>query len=226
MRIDIIRTSASAPRWIKESTEALKQFLKWSGELRWIVHEDVLNKEASDQCLEYIRENYDLYEAHNPPIGQGHSLTWLLGQSDSKYILNIEDDFKPVREIDLDLCVNLMETCPDRINQICFNKRETMSEKPGFKKAEVKFGDTTLTTNPHWALIPALWRAEYIKPRWVDFKQGDHWDLNDRLKGRAGKVLPAEWVLNNTKTFYFGPIGERQLMQHLGCEKSRREHQI
>lgn len=227
MKIELIRTSASRSDLLIESTKALRKFLKFDGEIVWHLHEDILNQERSNQCINYAM-NCGLYKnvfINNPAIGQGHSLTKLLFTTTSKYILNFEDDFKPVREIDLNLCVEILEKF-EKVNQICFHKRQTMSEKPGFQKKEVIFTlddgrEIVLTTNPHWALIPALWRADWIKQRWVDFEQGGHWSLNDSLKG--GKLQQADWVIENTGTYYMGKIGENQYTDHMGADRSLRD---
>lgn len=222
--IEIIRTSASRPDLLEETTALLLKHLKFSGELIWHIHEDFLSPERSNQCIHWAKYSgvYHTTLKDLPPVGQGASLTKLLDLTSSKYIFNCEDDFGPVRDVDLDLAVYLMEK-GENINQICFNKRQTMTEKPGFQKKEVEIEGHKLTTNPHWALIPALWRADWIKARWVSFNQGCHWDLNDKLKGGGCKVLPAEWVIENTGTYYMGGIGEYQYMKHFGFMRSLRE---
>lgn len=221
-RIDIIRTSASRPDLLERTTESLIKNIKYSGELRFILHEDVICKKRSNKCLEYAKDTcYEIVKMDNPPVGQGNSLDWLLKQTDTEFVLNWEDDFELVRELNLDKVVDLMNHgC--NINQICFNKRATMAEKPDFKKKQIWIANDVLTTNPHWALIPALWRMSYIMPKWFPFKQGHHWDLNNRLKGQENNHC-ANWVIENTGTYYMGGIGEEAYSKHLGFERSLRQ---
>lgn len=221
-QLDIMRTSASRVDLFKYSTEAWRKFIKFSGKLRWMVHEDVLNDQRGSELVMWAKQNDYEVIVHRPPIGQGRSLQELLNRVKTKYVLNCEDDFAPIREIDLDLAISLMESNP-KVNQICFNKRQTMSGKPGFKKLVIDVDGHKLTTNPHWALIPALWRTDWIRPQWVPFSQGRHWDLNYMLKGKCEHVRPAEWVIENIGTYYMGDIGENQFTEHLGMLRSVRE---
>lgn len=221
-RIDIIRTSASRPDLLERTTKSLIKHIKYSGELRFIIHEDIINKELSNKCLKYAtRGCYRVIGKHEPPIGQGNSLDWLLKQTKTEFVLNWEDDFELVRELDLNKVIDLMNNgC--NINQICFNKRTTMIEKPDFVKKQVWIENDILTTNPHWALIPALWRMSYIMPKWFPFKQGHHWDFNNSLKGQENN-RSANWVIENTGTYYMGGFGEPAYVKHLGCGRSLRE---
>ena len=215
MMLDIIRTSASRPELLKESTESLLKYIKFSGILRWIIHEDVLNWSKSSECIEYIK-GLDINKVlliDKPNVGQGMSLTKLLEASTTKYFLNWEDDYRAEREIDLDLVVKILDENND-VNQISFWKRQTMSEKPGFKKKEVIKSGRVLTTNPHWAFTPAIWRASFIKPKW---KNGDeiHWHMNRVLKASTNNPN-ADWVIANLGTYHLGPIGENRYSYHIG----------
>ena len=58
--IDIIKTSASRPELLKKSIESMLCYLSYDGELRWLMHEDFLNKEASEECVR-IAENFGIF---------------------------------------------------------------------------------------------------------------------------------------------------------------------
>jgi hypothetical protein len=223
-RICIMTTSASRPYFLGPMIESLQKHITFPGVIHWLVHEDVIDDARSKECVSIVQSCpwSEILAIDSPPVGQGHSITKNLSQVDTPYVLNWEDDFTMVRDVDLGRLVQFMDDYSDNVNQICFNKRQTMSEKPGFPKKEMKFGDITLTTNPHWALIPALWRMSYILPRWVDFGQGAHWDLNRGLKG-GNKSRDADWVISNTKTYYYGPVGENAYSCHNGAGHSLRE---
>jgi hypothetical protein len=224
--IDIIRTSASRPGLLKMSTRSLMGHLKFSGQTIVHLHEDVLNHDLSKDVIRYAKDCgfYDNIKIDNPPKGQGGSLTWLIEQTRSKYVLNIEDDYDVLRDIDLDRIVQIMDQSEGTetvVNQVCLNKRKTMAEKPDFKKVEIEIDGQVLTTNPHWALIPAVWRMSFIKPRWVNFKQNHHWDLNNKMKGQEAN-RPPDWVIKNTGTYYLGPIKEPAYVKHVGEQRSVR----
>jgi len=165
--IDLIRTSASRPNFLKISTASIAKNLKFSGKIRWIIHEDQLDKARSDECMVYIQTCgiYDMFKRDKPPIGQGPSLTWLMSRANTKYILNFEDDWELLKEIDVDKLIKLMDDNQD-INQIAFHKRPIMSEKPKFKKKQVFRDGIPLVTSPHWCFTPSIYRMSFLKPKW------------------------------------------------------------
>jgi hypothetical protein len=204
MNIDIIRTSASRPDFLKTSTEALLKYLEFSGEFRWLIHEDCMNDAWSEECMNYIK-NSDTYtgvDQDKNPIGQGQSLTNLINQTNTPYILNVEDDWELIKPLNLNPLIELMEKHND-INQIAFHKRR-ISWKRGsvFKKKQIIRDDIPLVTNPHWAFTPALWRSSYIKPLWQNFENDIHWRMNEVLKDNEYKG--PEWVIENTGTYFLG----------------------
>jgi len=205
-KVDIMRTSASRPNFLQISTESLVKYLKPNVEFRWILHEDAVNGGASDECVKYANECgvYSVIEKHSPPIKQGPSLGWLLDKCDTPYILNWEDDQELIKEIDIESLCNLMDNNPD-INQIGFHKRAIMHQKPNFVKRQIVRDGIPLVTDNHWAFTPSLFRASYLKPKWVSFTDNVHWKMNEVLKG--GKApRDAEWVMKNTGTWWLGCI--------------------
>jgi len=205
--IDIMRTSASRPDYLKTTTEALQKNLKYDGGFRWLIHEDSLHEEWSKQCTDYINEVgiYDVSKVNQTPIGQGPSLTWLLEQTNTPYILNVEDDYELIKPLDLNPLVDLMDKHPG-INQIAFHKRR-ISWKRGnyFTKKQVVRDGVPLVTDPHWAFTPSLFRLSYLKPKWVSFADNVHWKMNEVLKGGRG-MRDADWVIANTGTYWLGCI--------------------
>ena len=128
--IDVWRMSAGRPDMLMKTTETLHKYLKYRGELRFHLIEAVLVQELSDQCMKYMKEKWG-YTIHciNPAKGQGYSAQYALDNAiKSKYALKWEDDFMPEVDIPLNDCVDVMEA-HSKVNQICFNKRETMKEK-------------------------------------------------------------------------------------------------
>ena len=224
-KIDIMRTSASAPEWLKISTEALHKHLKFSGELRWIVHEDTLNSKESDKCMKYIEECglYTVVKRDEPPIGQCMSLSWLIDQTKTPYVLNAEDDYRLLKDIDLDVMYDIMENSND-VNQITFAKRPLKMRRPNFDKKRIFKEGRYLITQPYWGFPPALWRMSFIKPRWVRSERKDfHWRIQDTLRGGKIKNIGADWVMNNTKTYMLGTWKEKSMLSKNGGKLSQEE---
>jgi len=216
--IDIIRTSASRPDYLKESTENLQKMLKFDGKFRWIIHEDNLNKNLSKQCADYINECgiYDLNKIDTLAIGQGPSLTWLLEQTKSEYVINFEDDFKLLKEVNINALTDLMDIFQD-MNQIAFHKRPIMHMKKGtggnpnfYKKAIIR-NNIQLVTNPHWSFTPSIFRASFLKSKWRNFNNNVHWQMNQVLKGYKTLGRDSDWVIANTGTYFLGSIKNKKM---------------
>jgi hypothetical protein len=96
MDIDIIRTSASRPELLKISTQSILDHLKFSGNMEFILHEDVLNQASSDECIRYSESLgiYKTIKVDNPPLGHNRSFTWLASQVTSPFFLFWEDDYE------------------------------------------------------------------------------------------------------------------------------------
>lgn len=217
--IDIIRTSASRPELLEESTESMLKNLKYSGELRWFLHEDVLNEAASERCIEYSK-NLGIYtkiKKNSPPLGQCKSFLWLIDQVKSDYAIHWEDDYVLIKEIDLDFLVNVMDHHP--VNQISFSKRDILPDKPKFVKKEVDFDGSIFTTSHHWYVAPAIWRMKFIRPHLSALRRhcpnDFHWEINRQIKG-PNRTHDADWVINNSRTFYFGAIRKGKCVEHIG----------
>jgi len=215
--IDIIRTSTSRFEVFELTTEALRHHLKFSGTLRWILHEDVISDGRSKRLLEYAKDKYDIIKSDSPSIGQGSSLKWLLSKTNTKYVFLIEDDWRLIRDLDVDMMLKLMEDNKD-INQLCPNKRATLPRRGDtFTKKEVKRSGYWLTTNPYWTLVPSLWRMSYIAdklPPDIENLSGGacSYGINNFIRKKygvdvsGGQMCDADWVIKNTGTYYIGPI--------------------
>jgi len=230
--LSVMRTSASRPELLEKSTASLLKHLDF-GEYEpyeWLIHEDVLNGAASARCRAMVEESglYSVKGFHNPPITQSASLTWLLNQVKTKFVLNWEDDFEAIADIDIQRCIDLMRANED-IRQIAFHKRGIMTHRYTFKKEQIQREEVYLTTNPHWAFTPALWRTSYIVDKWneVNFPKGCNpvWPLNFLLKQlppSSGVIRNAHWMMTHVGCYFLGKIGEGHYVNHLGTNSSVR----
>ncbi len=215
--IDIMRTSASRPECLRLSTESLlKNLVMPDTEVRWMIHEDVLNGPASDECLKIIEDSklYEVVKFHNPPLTQAISLCWLMSRVTADYVINWEDDWELIKLIDVERLICLMDAYPE-VNQIAFQKRALMSHRYSFIKKQIYIDDVPLVSNPHWAFTPSIMRTSWIKPKWakVNFPKGCNpvWQLNPYLK--QYKVTEdniqrdADWMMKNVGCYFLGEIG-------------------
>jgi hypothetical protein len=221
--------SASRPDLLKITLESLLNNVKFSGNINWMFHEAVIREHDSKECIKYVKglELFNNIEITNPPLGEGYSITKMLHKTKSKYFIHWEDDHEIIREIDLDKCYHLLENY-SMINQIAFNKRQTMSTigANSWCKKNFTFGEDILCVSPHWRISPAIWRLSWILPKWNGFENGSsnnfHWEINDRLQNNFKNNKTADLVANQMGTFYLGPIGELAYVKHIGKERSGR----
>jgi hypothetical protein len=223
--IDILRTSASRPALLKVSTESVLKNLKYSGKINWFLHEDVLNKTASEECVAYSKSLnlYNKIEVSDPAIGQHKSFIQLTKHITSKYMIHYEDDYELLKELDLDTLINIMEKYPDSINQITFPKRDILPDRPNFVKREIELDGIKFTTAPHWFVQPALWRMSFISPymqkvySYNDMNKDWHWVLSRALR-KNETITDGQWVIDNSKTFYLGEMRKGKIVEHIGTK--------
>jgi hypothetical protein len=189
--IDVWRMSASRPWQLEKTHSNLIKHLKYRGELRYHLIESVLVKDLSNKCIEFAKNNG--YEIHviDPAFGQAAAVYHAIKKVvKSKYSLKWEDDFMPVVDIPLDNCVDVMEKY-GHINQICFNKRETMKSKritnmktgkiEEWEKSEREFmlDDVRvipLVVKEKWWFGSSIWRTDFFR-RWLIEWNGSPWKV-------------------------------------------------
>tara|TARA_Y100000310_G_C20697249_1_gene826584 strand:+ start:2468 stop:3334 length:867 start_codon:yes stop_codon:yes gene_type:complete len=242
--IDVWRMSCGRPDMLLKTTESLHKHLKYRGELRFHLIEAVLVKELSEQCMDYMHDKWGyLIHKIEPAKGQGYSMQHALNYAiKSKYSVKWEDDFLPEVDIPLNDCVDVMEA-HSKINQISFNKRETMKEKIcsaqqdlvrkwGYKIHNIK-GDTAffgwpkeqryfeledsrnipMVVKEKWWFGSSIFRVSFIKPLYKWWDSNTHNLLNDEV------LLPMAGACQGTPPKYLNKkiASPKQIEEHIGC---------
>jgi len=197
--IDVWRMSASRPWQLAGTHNDLIKHLQYSGKLRFHLIESVVEKKGSAECIQFAERNG--YEVHviDPAKGQGCAMEYAVRHViSSEFALKWEDDFRPVMPIPLDNCISAMWKYT-HINQICFNKRKTLSWKWTAASDGTKYqwpkkqryfdvadvaGQTVsvpMVVKEKWWFGSALWRMAYIKPLFRAFENNTHNYMNDRV---------------------------------------------
>jgi len=225
--IEIMIDSGSRPFLLKKTLPSLVEHFKYSGRLRWMFHEAILDGGLSKENLEYAHSLglFDVIESTTNPTGEAVSINTMLGKTVGEYLIHVEDDYMFKRDVHLDKMKYIFDNAPD-VNQIVFNRRDTMVEVAGWMKGEYEKAGYTLTTSPHWRFTPAMWRLAWIKPRWEPYEGASgHWAINKKLQMEVkddNTLKTHQWVAENMGTFYYGPIGERRFCRHVGFGHSNR----
>jgi len=232
--IDVFRLSASRPWQLRDTSPICKELIKYSGELKWHLIESVLVQELSNECVEYAKSIGYVTHVINPAQGQGYAIDYALKHAvTSKYTLKWEDDFKPEMEIPIDTCVKLMDKYP-HINQICFNKRETMSKKgwngKDFMKEQRYFEldgeQIPLVVKEKWWFGTALWRSSFIKPIFRYWPTNTHNHFNfqvliPKTGWRGGHPIPTPQKIEEVIGCYiYGKTGDKRMVFHAGINDS------
>jgi len=226
--ITIMIDSGSRPFLLEQTLPTIVSSMKYQGPLRWIFHEVWIDSDLSRENLKFISSNYpefEIMEQRNPK-GEGISINNVLTETKTKYFVHWEDDFIALRDIPLDDSVSIMESSPD-VNQIAFNRRDTMVNCSDFFKKEIITKDGfKLVTSPHWRYTPAIWNLDWIIPRWEVYEgNNSHWHINKKLQKDCGDKT-ADWVIENMGTYYFGKFDEKAFCKHVGDGYSNRNPKI
>ena len=228
--IDVIRTSTSRPSLLEKSHYSFMNKVHYSDGFRFLLHEDVIKSEESIKCFLFAKNTGYKISLNLPPIGHGCSLQSLILFVNTKYFFALEDDWEFLRDIDLNLIVNLMENNPD-INQITFHKRPIMGQKGNFEKRQIERDGINLVVSPHWNMLPSLCRTSFILPYFTKplalLDSNFVWTLNKQIKQleRIEDIRDCEWTQKNMGTYFFGKHGEGTFIFHLGGGYSVREGQ-
>lgn len=241
---DLIIPSASRPHLLQQ---VLGTFFERTDQLpnRVIVHDDAAfkdrHKQIQDVLTHMVPADLMLIWTHDdPPIKHGPALKWLLDHVDTQYVLYTQDDHKIVRDLPVSKALELLDR--HNLNQIRFNKRDTMDKKgregEEFYKVEYTFDDQVLCAADHWYFQCGVWRVDAIKPVvdwWARpeapgaFTEHCEYKINDVFNGKYGEIfppvvpccIPSQWnvpVVRATvhKTFIWGKIGEPRFVEHIG----------
>lgn len=111
--VDIAMTAVLRPRVIKRVLQSIKTMIcnSYDGQFRLILNIDPIGEDIHPQQIASIARSifpnliYRVAEKPSFPL----AVKWIWSQVKSKYFLNVEDDFKVVKELDLNKMIHIME---------------------------------------------------------------------------------------------------------------------
>jgi hypothetical protein len=223
--IDILIMGSSRPKLLPYCINSIREKVKYSGNFRWIYHEDFVYPEYSQESVNYlISQNFDEVVSHYPAIGYGRAIEHMLDYIKSPFFLMVQEDCEFEREVDLDIVINLMDKY-NEINQITYHINKTPRQFKGkgaiYNLKEYEFDNITLTLWYAWLFFPNITRLDWFKKKWVvkpdepeKFKPAD-WFTNEVL-GNIQDRVKHEYSYNNIGSFIYGKIGEPRYVRHIG----------
>lgn len=235
--LDIIVTS-SCRKTIVKTTRSFFDKVRYSDKMRFIVHIDVLNNENLSFITGYLRSlersegiGVDIHINNNPDTNwhDAHTkaINFLFNQIEKPYYFHLEDDWEFLKNIDLNLLIELMGKY-DHIDHIRFSKEkikdkywlyhisDEISEEYLAPNVEVTINGIPLVQTPIWSFNPHLGRSSIIK----NF-------INMPLDGNPEKYICHKYpeLAGNGKTYLYGRIGDSAYVKDLGRNRFRRKLQ-
>lgn len=196
--IQVMITSASRPEYLKRVFTALKCRLKYSGVIEYILHEDVVDEKFSEEVCTWVKSQPEIVQTivTDPNQGLKIAIRTLLGVTTTKFVLNWEDDWLLLKELDLNDMVYVMVHY--NMNQVTVNNRS-------FKKVniidEYKGKKVLHRQSAEWPIGPGLWKRSFIK---------EHWDLNCDI------YCPIFEGVTDPRVCWHNNFGESFYLEHIG----------
>jgi hypothetical protein len=214
----LIVASASRPHLLKVTLATLFACID-QDPVQVLIHDDAAFPDKQEAIAEAVafavpKEIPVVIGYDNPPIQHGPALKWLLDRVETDYVLYSQDDHRVLRPLPIRQALAILDT--HRLNQIRFNKRDTLDKKgregEEFFKVEYHYGVTrhpelgtfevTLCAADHWYFQTGLWRVAPIQPVvnwWMSpdglrvgaFTEHCEYKINDVFNGKYGNFLPA-----------------------------------
>lgn len=222
-KLDVLITGSSRPECLKVTIESFLTQVQFSGEFRFLMHEDAVYRRMSDKVKDYVNLQDGLFKVFvfdYPHIGLGKSIGRMLDHIESDFMFYLQDDWKFERLINLDKVIAIMKANAD-IRQIWFNKNKNFKQLKGWEFTERKEQGETLCLNDLWCMLPAVWRTETIKKKAHVFNSHSlAWPIEGHITRCFGGSPEQREVPSFCKkmigSYRWGPVGDYRQIVHLG----------
>ncbi|MFA5099975.1 MAG: hypothetical protein WC547_03730 [Candidatus Omnitrophota bacterium] len=223
-KLDVIITS-SCRRNIEATIESFLSRVRCSLPFRFLVNVDVLDQRYLDKELAYLQHkgikdiNLNRSAAGGFPANLGRALLFLFGKIESPFFFHLEDDWKFLRDVNLDPLLALMEKHP-KIDHIRLNKERIRNKAWLYYRSEeitpeylrdnlqCRIDNIDLVLSYGWSFNPSLNRSSFVKTCA---------DKQQMLKDPESYVCRTyEDTHENTGTYIYGRIGDRPLVLDTG----------
>lgn len=240
--IDVIIFSASRPELLDITLNSFKKHITFSGKLNFFLEDGDFNHANSLISKQIaIKHGIPPQNINIEKVGSyGYAITnafsrWIT----SRYIFFLEDDWECVKDINLDHVFDCLQKYT-QYNQIKFNRRDNdthnfyvkmQHQKPYYKKYlhQLPYEVTMKVNNNifpaigslHWYFNPAIWRTDFIIPRWKGFYRNVHLKTNSHEGLLPDKNRPSpEWYVKNLGVLTWNKPGTGGYFIHRGKSKS------
>ena len=228
-KLDVIITS-SCRRNIEATLESFLKRVHCALPFRFLVHVDVLDPKYLDKELAYLHskgiENIELNRIPSGkfPANLGKALLSLFNKIESPFFFHLEDDWKFLRDVDLDPLLSLMAKYP-KIDHIRLNKEKIKPKAWLYYKSEnitpeflrnnlqCKIDGIDLVLSSGWSFNPSLNRSGFVKA---------FTNTASMLQDPESHVCRTyEEKRGNAGTYIYGRIGDNPLVLDTGRNRLR-----
>lgn len=204
---ELVIPSASRPHLLDEVLRTLFLHLDQPPE-RVLLHDDAVFPGKREEVAAVLRARVPkdistIFLADDPPIYHGPALQRLLSLVSTDYVLYSQDDHQAVRDIPVSRALDCLDW--HNLNQIRFNKRDTMDKKgrEGEEFYKVVQGFVLGQDEPpyplciadHWYFQTGVWRVAAIKPvlDWWNGPGRAYGAFTEHMEVKVNQVFNGEW---------------------------------
>ena len=215
MKYEVAITGSSRPSLYPIFWESFNKMVKMSEKPKITVYEDVIFKNESNKVRQYIENKVDRYVEFEPNKRLGYVFNQLLNDVKTKYYIYLQEDWKFLKEIDVDKIIDVMEKNDD-IKQVWFPKKLEGKTYKLYCRDVINRNGLNLIPWHRWAFLPHIGRTDFVRDIWSKGKVNS----NDRPETPFKKVL-LKYIKINQKNFNNAVsfiLGEKydEYIQHLG----------
>jgi hypothetical protein len=219
MKYEITITGASRPDLYKIMWESFNEKVKMREKPKITAYEDVIIGSESKKVENYLKGKVNEFIKFDPNRRLGFVMDRLLKNVKTEYFIYLQDDWKFLKDIDIDLLIEIMDENPN-IKQIWFPKLLEAHTFNTFCKDKVEIKGVTLTPYVSWAFLPNITRTSFIRDIYdVSNEPRPESPFKKTLKRK--KMIPyndTEQIdkFNNCISYILGERGKTKYLEHLG----------
>ena len=217
MNLDFMIMASSRPKLLKIMFESFKKNLICDNtKLRFIMHEDFVFPEQSEQSVKFARlNNIDVTKSFSK-IGVGREMDKMFKKIETDYLFACQDDWELERPIELDRLLWVMER-NHQINCVTFNKYRNMkpTHHDGFEDKTYYYDGLPLTIYPGWQFLPGVWRMSKVREKWR-VRENRPEGYYQNAFGTHEQRSDRKYCEKNIGAYMYGPLGDYRYVRHIG----------
>lgn len=218
MKYEVAITGSSRPSLYPIFWESFNKMVKMSEKPKITVYEDVIFKNESNKVRQYIENKVDRYVEFEPNKRLGYVFNQLLNDVKTKYYIYLQEDWKFLKEIDVDKIIDVMEKNDD-IKQVWFPKKLEGKTYKLYCRDVINRNGLNLIPWHRWAFLPHIGRTDFVRDIWSKGNIKNNHRPEVPFKHQL-RLLNIGWIgnegnKNSVVSFILGELHD-EYIEHLG----------